>query len=109
MEELTSTVRQNAELARQADSEAHAAGAAVRETEQAMAQMASVMGEIDQSSARISEISTVIDGIAFQTNILAPAVEAARAGEQGRGFAVVAARCVRSRSVPVSPPRKSRN
>ncbi|WP_099494753.1 methyl-accepting chemotaxis protein [Stenotrophomonas maltophilia] len=92
MEELTSTVRQNAELARQADSEAHAAGAAVRETEQAMAQMASVMGEIDQSSARIAEISTVIDGIAFQTNILAlnAAVEAARAGEQGRGFAVVA-------------------
>ncbi|HHA2667426.1 TPA: methyl-accepting chemotaxis protein [Stenotrophomonas maltophilia] len=92
MEELTSTVRQNAELARQADSEAHAAGAAVRETEQAMAQMASVMGEIDQSSARISEISTVIDGIPFQTNILAlnAAVEAARAGEQGRGFAVVA-------------------
>ncbi|KAG1250670.1 hypothetical protein G6F65_018651 [Rhizopus arrhizus] len=51
MEELTSTVRQNAELARQADSEAHAAGAAVRETEQAMAQMASVMGEIDQPTS----------------------------------------------------------
>ncbi|MFG6107969.1 methyl-accepting chemotaxis protein [Stenotrophomonas rhizophila] len=92
MEELTSTVRQNAELANQADHEAHAAGAAVRATEQAIAQMAKVMSEIDTSSARIGEISSVIDGIAFQTNILAlnAAVEAARAGENGRGFAVVA-------------------
>jgi methyl-accepting chemotaxis protein len=92
MEELTSTVRQNAELANQADHEAHAAGAAVRATEQAIAQMAAVMGEINTSSARIAEISSVIDGIAFQTNILAlnAAVEAARAGENGRGFAVVA-------------------
>ncbi|MER2176375.1 MAG: methyl-accepting chemotaxis protein [Stenotrophomonas maltophilia] len=92
MEELTSTVRQNAELANQADHEAHAAGAAVKATEQAIAQMAAVMSEIDLSSARIGEISSVIDGIAFQTNILAlnAAVEAARAGENGRGFAVVA-------------------
>ncbi|WMJ70118.1 methyl-accepting chemotaxis protein [Stenotrophomonas sp. 24(2023)] len=92
MEELTSTVRQNAELAFQADREAHAAGEAVRATEQAIGQMATVMREIDQSSARIADITTVIDGIAFQTNILAlnAAVEAARAGENGRGFAVVA-------------------
>ena len=92
MEELTSTVRHNADLAGQADREAHAAGDAVRATEQAMGQMASVMKEIDQSSSRIAEITSVIDGIAFQTNILAlnAAVEAARAGENGRGFAVVA-------------------
>jgi len=92
MEELTSTVRHNADLAGQADREAHAAGDAVRATEQAMGQMASVMKEIDHSSSRIAEITSVIDGIAFQTNILAlnAAVEAARAGENGRGFAVVA-------------------
>ena len=92
MEELAVTVRQNAENARQASGLAdNAADVAVRGST-AVQQMVDTMGVISTSSTRIAEITSLIEGIAFQTNILAlnAAVEAARAGEQGRGFAVVA-------------------
>ena len=92
MIEITAMVNHNAETAQQASELARTASLSAKHGGEVVDQVVGTMEQISQSSRRIADITTIIDGIAFQTNILAlnAAVEAARAGEQGRGFAVVA-------------------
>jgi methyl-accepting chemotaxis protein len=92
IDELTASVRNNADSAEQARAVASKASSNANEGSRAVANAISAMGEISERARKIVEITALIDGIAFQTNILAlnAAVEAARAGEQGRGFSVVA-------------------
>ncbi len=92
MEELTSTVKQNADNAQHATELAATASEVAQKGNAVVSQVVSTMQDISDRSGKIAEITSIIEGIAFQINILAlnAAVEAARAGDQGRGFAVVA-------------------
>ncbi|KHN54447.1 methyl-accepting chemotaxis protein [Pectobacterium fontis] len=92
MEQITATVKQNADNAHNATTLAQNAAYIAQKGDKIVGQVVEIMREIDDSSQKIADITGIISGIAFQTNILAlnAAVEAARAGEQGRGFAVVA-------------------
>ncbi|WP_276639661.1 methyl-accepting chemotaxis citrate transducer [Siccibacter turicensis] len=111
MEELTATVKQNTDNARQAAQLAKNASETADKGGRVVDQVVTTMKEISDSSQQIAHITSVIDSIAFQTNILAlnAAVEAARAGEQGRGFAVVAGevRTLASRSAQAAKEIKS--
>jgi methyl-accepting chemotaxis protein len=110
MEQLTTTVSQSAESARQANELASSAADVAVKGGAVVSQVVVTMDSISSSSKKIGDIIGTIDGIAFQTNVLAlnAAVEAARAGEQGRGFAVVAGEVRSLAGEPRRRPRRSR-
>lgn len=108
MEQLTSTVKNNTDNARHASQIASEAAQNTQKGGEVVRNVVTTMDDIAASAKKIADITTVINGIAFQTNILAlnAAVEAARAGEQGRGFALVSGvKCEPSRSGALRPPR----